>query len=494
MPRIARRIVGARRSESVGARARRNDGARRRVRWCGRAPKQAKAPVEARRDGGAGEPRRLPPSRRRRPSRRISTPSSPVAAKASYDRGWAAWQAGDLHGAKAAFIDATQKDSRAPAPHYSLGVVLERLGQVPDAQQEYRAAYTFKPDYELAMGAYGLSLAYSGHPGEADTFLTDKHSRNPNSAAISTYLSMVKSAEGDSGNAQQFAQDALRLDPNNKDAMMAIARDHYRAHRMDLALYALRAILDGIGDASPPRDKDNAEGHLLRGLIEKQDGKRAAAMIDFQAAQTKRPDLVEATIQLGVMKLEAGNAAEATPLLETAVKFAPTNPIAHVNLGDSYRLSGRTADAKRELETSLQLDSTLAVAHYDLGLLYLTSPSVPGFQPLDQVAQAIKELETYKTMRGGKQTPGQTDDVDDLLSRAKAKQAELKTPPQRRAASSARRRLRSRLRRRPRPPAGAATRAPRRRARRRPSLRGSGGELRTRPRGERPRRRRRAGK
>ena len=104
----------------------------------------------------------------------------------------------------------------------------------------------------------------------------------------------------------------------------------------------------------------------------------------------------------------------------------PTIRSAHLNLGDSYRLLGRTADAKHEIETALQLDSTLAVAHYDLGLLYLFSPSVPGFQPLDQVAQAIKELETYKTMRGAKQASG--DDSDELLSRAKAKQAELKLP------------------------------------------------------------------
>jgi tetratricopeptide (TPR) repeat protein len=346
-------------------------------------------------------------------------------ARESYNRGWAAWQAGDLNGAKAAFTDATQKDSHAPAPHYSLGVVLQRLGNVADAQQEYRAAFSAKPDYELAMGAYALSLAYSGHTGEAETFLTDKHNRSPNSPRLATYLSMVKAIEGNDGDAQQLAMDALRLDPNDTDAMVAIARDHYRAHKMDLAIYALTAILDGVAD-SPPRDKDNAEAHLLRGLINKADGRRAAAMVDFQAAQAKRPDLVEATIQLGVMKLEAGNAQEATPLLETAVKFAPTDPIAHLNLGDSYRLMGRTADAKRELETALQLDSTQAVAHYDLGLLYLFSPSVPGFQPLDQVAQAIKELETYKTMH--KPVPGQTDDSDDLLSRAKAKQAELKTP------------------------------------------------------------------
>jgi Tfp pilus assembly protein PilF len=350
------------------------------------------------------------------------------AAKASYDRGWASWKTGDLQGAKSAFMNATQQDSHSPAPHYALGAVLERLGDVPDAQQEYRAALTFKPDYEAAMGAYALSLAYSGHAGEADTFLTDKHMRSPSSSSIAAYLSMVKSIEGDSGTAQQLAQDALKLDPNDKNAMIALARDYYRTNRDDLALYALRAILDGVNDATPPRDKDNAEAHLIRGLIYKKQGHRAAAMNDFQAASTKRPDLVEATIQLGVMKLEAGNATEATPLLENAVKFAPQSPTAHVNLGDSYRLLGRTADAKREIGTALQLDSTLAVGHYDLGLLYLFSPSVPGFQPLDQVAQAIRELETYKTMRG-KAAPGQTDDSDDLLSRAKAKQAELKLPP-----------------------------------------------------------------
>ncbi len=393
------------------------------------ASKQAKSPTKPTGDAGAAAAKASAPSSDNSAEPPEAHADVSGAAKASYDRGWAAWQTGDLQGAKAAFTAATQQDSHAPAPHYALGVVLERLGSVPDAQQEYRAAFTFKPDYEVAIGAYALSLAYGGHPGEADTFLADKHTRSPSSPGITTYLSMVKSIEGDSGSAQQLAQDALRLDPNAKGAMLALARDYYRTQRKELALYALRAILDGVNEATPPRDKDNAEAHLLRGLIEKQDGHRGAAMVDFQAAQAKRPDLVEATIQLGVMKLEAGNAPEATPLLELAVKFAPTNPTAHVNLGDSYRLGGRTADAKREIERALQLDSTLGVAHYDLGLLYLFSPNVPGFQPLDQVAQAIKEFETYKTMRG-KQGPGQADDsVDDLLSRAKAKQAELKAPP-----------------------------------------------------------------
>jgi Tfp pilus assembly protein PilF len=348
------------------------------------------------------------------------------SAKDAYDRGWKAWLAGDLSGAKAAFTEATQKDTKASAPHYSLGTVLERLGDHSGAQQEFRAAFSVKPDNELAMGAYALSLAHAGHAGEADTFLTDKHAKLPTSARITTFLAEVKSLAKDSATAQQLAQDALRLDPDFKDAMVTIARDHYRARRMDLAKYALQAILDGFGDSSPARDKENAEAHLLRGLIEREQNQRLAAMADFEAARTKRPDLVEAVIQVGAMKLEAGNVAEATPLLESATRFAPNSPLAHLNLGDAYRLGGRPQDAKREFDTALSQDSSLAVVHYDLGLLYLFSPSIPGTNADSQVATAIKELETFKSMRGAKAAPGTADDTDELLTKARTKQNEMK--------------------------------------------------------------------
>ncbi len=350
------------------------------------------------------------------------------AAKDAYDRGWKAWLAGDLPTAKAAFTEAGQKDTKSPAPHYSLGTVLERLGDDSGAQQEFRTAFSLKTDYEPAMCAYGLSLARAKHTGEADTFLTDKHGKMATSPRIATCLAEVKSIAGDSAGAQELARSALQMNPDYKDAMITIARDHYRAHRMDLAKYALQAILDGFGESSPPRDKDNAEAHLLRGVIEREQGARIAAMADFEAAKNKRPDLVEALIQTGAMKLEAGNVTEATPLLESAIRYAPVNALAHLNLGDCYRLGGRPTDAKREFDQALSLDSSLAVTHYDLGLMYLFSPSVPGMNADSQVATAIKELETYRSMRGAKAAPGQTDDVDELLSRAKQKQAELHPP------------------------------------------------------------------
>jgi len=350
------------------------------------------------------------------------------AAKDAYDRGFRAWMDGDMEGAKKGFNEAASLDTKAPSPHYSLGVVLERLGDYAGAQAEYRAAFTLKPDHEFAIGGYALALAASGHVGEADGFLTEKKAKNPESARITTFLAEIKSLQKDHGTAQQLAQDALRMNPDLKEAMVTIARDHYRARKMELAKYALTAILDGFDvgtdHATPPRDKENGEAHLIRGLIWRESGRRAAAVADFEAAYAKRPDLVESAIQLGAIKLEAGNAAEALPILERAVKLAPKSAPARLNLGDGYRLVGRPADGKRELEQALALDSTLAIAHYNLGLLYLVAPSVPGMNAGEQASQSIKEFETYKTMRGAKVEKG--DDVDELLNRAKVKQAEIK--------------------------------------------------------------------
>jgi len=348
------------------------------------------------------------------------------SAKSAYETGWQAWLRGDLPTAKKQFQEAAGLAPKSPAPPYSLGVVEEHLGNLSAAQQAYRTAFSNDPEHELSMCAYALSLANNKSPGEADTFLTDKRAKRDKSPRLTACNAEVKSLAKDHGTAQQLAQDALRLDPDFKDAMVVVARDHYRARKMELAKYALQAILVGFGEASPARDKENAEAHLLRGLIEREQGSRAAAMKDFEDATKKRPDLVEALVNLGSMRVEAGNAQDAVAPLESATKFAPNNALAHLNLGDAYRLLQRYPEAKKEFDQALALDSSLAVAHYDLGLMYLTAQSIPGTSADQQVSTAIKEFETYKTMRGAKAPPGVNDEIDDLLNRAKAKQAELK--------------------------------------------------------------------
>src|SRR5258708_34692657 len=94
---------------------------------------------------------------------------------------------GDLDAAKAAFSDAAKKAPSAGAPRYSVGCVLERLGDTQGALDAYRAAYTANPKYDVAVGAYALLLAQTGHGTDAEQFLSDKIAQNPDSPSLMTY-------------------------------------------------------------------------------------------------------------------------------------------------------------------------------------------------------------------------------------------------------------------------------------------------------------------
>jgi len=346
-----------------------------------------------------------------------------ASAAQAYGAGIDAFKVGDLAGARAQFTRATQADPRAYQAFYSLGVVQERLNEVSNALASYRQATVIVSDYEPAIFAYAVLLARGGKGEQASEFLSGRLTAMPKSAAVSAALGEVKSIQGDSVSAQRLAQEALKKNPEYAPAMIALARDHYRARRLDLALYTLRAILDGYGPENPPRDKNNAEARLLRGLILKEQGNRPAAIEELEKALSIRPDLVEARVQLAAYMLESGNATGAAPLLEGAVRYDNNNVLAHLNLGDAYRLLGKTAEAKRELEWVQKADAQLAQVHYNLGLLYLFSDSVPGNTPAQATDNAIGELEQYKKMRP--RQAGSNDDTEELITRAKAKKAML---------------------------------------------------------------------
>lgn len=349
-------------------------------------------------------------------------PAMSGAAREAYQAGMAAFQSGDLEGAQTQFAKAVAADANAYQASYSLGVVRERLGDTSGALAAYRKATAVVPDYEPAIVAYGVLLARTGKVQDAESYLMELEAKFPKSAAISAGLAEVKSMQGQSGEAQRLAQTALKKNPNFKPAMIVIARDHYRARRLDAALFALKGILDGFGPENPPRDADNADARLLRGIIYKERGARKAAMEELQRAAELRPDLVEAKVQVAVYKLEAGNAAEAVQLLESALKYDRTHVIARLSLGDGYRLLGRTAEALKEFEWVLSKEPSLAQVHYNMGLLYLSVETLAGLNKLQTVEKALGEFEKYKQMKPRSTGP---DDTDELINRAKAKKGQI---------------------------------------------------------------------
>lgn len=350
----------------------------------------------------------------------VNRPDMNASAQQAYKAGMQAFMTGDLQGAKTQFNKAISADARAYQAFYSLAVVHERLGAPGNASSAYQSAIGIVPDYEPAIVGYALMTARAGRVSEAEDFLRSKMAAYPKSAAISTGLAEVKSLQGDSREAQRLAQEALKKNPDYRPAMVTLARDHYRNRRLDLAQYALKGILDGYGEENPPRDKNNAEAHLLRGLIYKEENRRGPAITEFEEAIRLRPDLVEARVHLATYFMEAGNASGAIPHLETAIRYDNANVLAHLSLGDAYRLIGKSAQAKQELEWVAQKDPSLAQPHYNLGLLYLLNSDVPGVNPTQAADKAIQHFEKYKSMKSRSEG---ADDTEELINRAKAKKA-----------------------------------------------------------------------
>lgn len=357
---------------------------------------------------------------------RAPRPEMSGAAKKSYAAGQKSFARGDLQGARKQYEKALSEDPKAYEAALSLGAVEEHLGAGGKAAKAYQASLAIVPDYEPAIVAYAMLMARQGNYDSAVALLQKKANLLGPNAQLLAAESEVRSLQGRSGDAQSLAQQALKVDPTYKPAMVALARDHYRARRIDLALYALTGILDGYGEGNPPRDKNNAEARLLRGLIYSERGMRGPAMEEMEKALLVRPDLVDAHLVLATYIMEAGNAKEARTHLEKAIRYDNKNVAAHLQLGDAYRLLNRPEDARRELEWVLAADPNQGAAHYNLGLLFLLNEKTEGMTKAQAIDKAIEHLEAYKAraQRGG------PDDVDDLLTRAKTKKALLKATEQ----------------------------------------------------------------
>jgi Tfp pilus assembly protein PilF len=355
------------------------------------------------------------------------TPAGPAmvgAAASAYAAGLEAFKTGDLDGAGQQFSKAIQSDARAYPAHVALGVVQERRGEMARALESYGAALAVASDYGPAIQAKVHLLLALGRAAEAESFTRALGAKFPESAAVLAAQAEVASARGDSPSAQQLAQKALKKDPDYRPAMVTLARDHFRARRLDLALYTLTAILDGYGTENPPRDKNNADAHMLRALILKEQGKRKAAIEALGTVLSLRPDLVEARLHLATFMLEAGNAGEARPLLEDALRYDPSNVLVHLNLGDAYRLLGKPKDALDHLTWVSRKDPSMAQAEYNQGLVYLFSSNVPGVTEEQAIERAIQSFEHFKKLEP-RAARGSGDDVDELIARARNKKAIL---------------------------------------------------------------------
>ncbi|WP_376959882.1 tetratricopeptide repeat protein [Azospirillum sp. A26] len=279
--------------------------------------------------------------------------------------------------------------------HANLGIVLQRLDRLAEAEAAQRRALERDPGHVGAHFNLGLVLAAQGRLAEAAEQYTEAARLSPDLADAHLNLGAALQGLGRADEALTSHARAAELLPGDPRPWTNRAVSLRQLGRLDEAVEALRmasALGGGAADVSAlsalaaalhaaGRMEDAAERYAdaLRldprdpfclnglGLCLKALGQLEDAATCFDAATAIQPDHADALDNLGSVRTVQGRPAEGEALHRQAVHHRPDFAGAWNNLGNARHAAGRTADAWRAWHTALALDPMLSETHTNLG-------------------------------------------------------------------------------------------------------------------------------
>jgi tetratricopeptide (TPR) repeat protein len=294
-----------------------------------------------------------------------------------------------------------------------------RLEEVLKATPQHQGALLAKGDVLFGEGKYDEALAlakqsiaqptpsYGAHTlaGRVyevtdrvqDAVVSYEEALKANNRAIvpTLRLATIHYAQGASDKAQTYAQQALSIQPNNREAFALLARLDMRTGKFDQArrrltalqkvapsdplTYALQAEIQ-VASKQPAAarasyekilqvDPNNFNAIASANQIDNAAGrhKEAIARVEGALARTNRAPslLVLAARSYGA----SGNTAKAEALLKEAIDREPAGTEAYSLLGQWYTAQGRATDAIRQFEEIARRNPKSAGAHTLIGML-----------------------------------------------------------------------------------------------------------------------------
>ena len=288
----------------------------------------------------------------------------PAATSTSDDvtRGTAAIKAGDWTTARASFEAAIKKNPKQADAYYYLGLVMDKTGDRPAAEKNYKAALDLQPDLQEAAENLTAIYVESQKFDEAIVIAKKALARNSKNSEMQLNLAVALSGKGDVDGATKAFDDALKLAPNDARFYLAYADHLSVAKKNDEAIAKLKqaqrvagddpAMLGTIGFAfrtarAVPECiavfdkaitlKDNADFRTNRAMCKLAAKDKPGALVDLQAATTKDPAFAPAHYWLGSILHDDGKFPEAVAEYDAYLKAAPKGPMA------------KAADAKMKL-------------------------------------------------------------------------------------------------------------------------------------------------
>ena len=232
--------------------------------------------------------------------------------------------------------------------HYNLGVTLQKLGRLDEAEACYTQAIALRPDFTTAHYNLGDALKRLGRLDEAAASYTQAIALKPDFAEAHNNLGNMLKELGRLDEAAASYRQAIALKPDHAEAYSNLGVTLKGLGRLDEAAASYTQAI-----ALKP---DYAEAHSNLGNTLNDLGRLDEAAASYTQAIALKPDFAEAHSNLGAALLDLGRLDEAEASFTQAIALKPDFTEAHGNLGITLNAMGRIGSALQHFEKNLQLE------------------------------------------------------------------------------------------------------------------------------------------
>jgi Tfp pilus assembly protein PilF len=246
----------------------------------------------------------------------------------------------------------------------------EKVENLDKATALLKEAVKADPGFALAFAALGEAYRRKFDITQDQSLLTAAESNASRALQLNDSLARVHIVMGgvhrDLGRrelAQQEFLTAIRLEPNNADALSELAGEYGASQRVSDAEGLYRQAV-----ALKP-DSWGIYNDFGRFLMTQDKPEQAAGQ--FQMVIHQAPDSVAGYLNLATALLTAGRPEEAEAPLRQALRLNPLSPVSHISLGDMYTQRGLLREAEKETLRGIELNDKLWYAWTNLGDIYI---------------------------------------------------------------------------------------------------------------------------
>lgn len=373
-------------------------------------------------------------------------------------------ETGRFEDAAAAYLNALEIDFTYTPTLLRLGRVLLELGQIDDAETQFRIAYSRDENdaaalaglgqvaferqeyaeaiklFEAALAAqpaatqlhYRIGLAYRalGERDKAREALDQAGERIPriedpltafvmsHARGAKTYLAMAAQAQqtGNTAEAIQLYSLATSIDPGNTEALLQLGQLQGAVGNLDAAAAAFAQVLT--------QDEANPAGNYYLGTILEQMGQESDAESYYRAALKANEELVEPRLLLANSLMRRMRYAEAGDHYARVASQLPDNVEVMYLLGMAWIAAGECQWAHPVLLRALRRAPGDGQVLRALARAYATCPDATDEQRQQslQTAQSIYErepgVESAETLAMASAAAGNFDDAVDFQAQA----------------------------------------------------------------------------